>query len=130
VVMTAFHIRARLRRLFELEPVLESAPVPTSPDLLTEDDAVPSLCLWVCTSGPVEDNRKLIIRCEMSALTWAEVRNLAAQRLGVEPGAVDIRSFSDGQVIDLRWVGDDYAHGGTPERRRLQEFTDGEWVDA
>ena len=33
------------------------------------------------------------------------------------------------RVVEVQWTGDDYAHGGRHDRRRLQELVDGAWVD-
>jgi|SRR5271166_325486 len=91
--------------------------------------------IWVSSAG----GRKLVIRCELNALTWYEVRAFASKRLGVEPFSADLSIERNparepppsASIIELRWSGDDYAHGGTPGRRRMQERAPGgEWVDA
>jgi hypothetical protein len=89
---------------------------------------------WVATAG----GRKLLIRCEVNDLTWYEVRTIVSKKLGVEPFSQDLtiernpaREPSPGaEVVEVRWTGDDYAKGGTPGRRRMQERAPGgEWVD-
>ena len=89
---------------------------------------------WVCTSS--DHHRRVAVRC-VGVLTAFEVRQFAAKKLGVEPGSVDAKLTADGvpfgtPVIEVRWTGDDYAHGGTTRCRRLQERPLGtaEWVDA
>ena len=86
---------------------------------------------WVCEAG----DKKLTVRC-VGVLTAWEVRQFAAKKLGVDPPALDsalslVCPF-DVPVVELRWTGDDYAHGGTPLERRLQERALGaeEWADA
>jgi len=90
--------------------------------------------IWVSSAG----GRKLVIRCEINALTWYEVRTIVSKKLGVEPfsndlsiernPAVDPPARAD--VVEVRWTGDDYSHGGTPGKRRMQERTPGgEWSD-
>ena len=90
--------------------------------------------IWLCTFG----DKKLLIRCERSELSWHDARSFAAKKLGVEPYCVEaLRSEIDAvpavlewEVVEVRWTGDDYAHGGTPGRRRMQEREPGgEWVD-
>jgi hypothetical protein len=91
---------------------------------------------WVCT---VAGTGKLVVRCEQDALTWHEVRYFATKRLRVDlfSGALSIARNAPGEpsanstVVELRWVGDDYAHGGTPGGRKMQaREPGGEWVDA
>jgi len=73
--------------------------------------------LWICTVG----DEQLVIRCEQNTLTWHEARAYAAKKLGVEPDAVKINRNTERAAVEVRWAGDDYAHGGTPGGRRLQE---------
>ena len=89
--------------------------------------------VWVCVAG----DRKIAIHCEQNALTWHEVRSYAASRLGVDPFSSDFsthRNPVDGlpsgvEIVEVRWVGDDYAHGGAPGRRRMQCRSPGDPVD-
>ena len=88
--------------------------------------------LWVCNAG----DKKLAVRC-VGVLTAWEVRQFAAKKLGVDPSALDSKLSLDGTpfgvpVVEVQWTGDDYAHGGTAQGRRLQERAIGarEWTDA
>lgn len=89
---------------------------------------------WVATTG----GRKLLIRCEVNDLTWYEVRTIVSKKLGVEPFSQDLTIERNPatavparvEVLEVRWTGDDYAKGGTPGKRRMQERAPGgEWVD-
>jgi len=78
---------------------------------------------WICVAG----DKKLVVQCA-DVMTAYEVRQFAAKRLGTDPSAVVVR-MSD--LVEVRWVGDDYAHGGTLGGRRLQERAPGaEWGDS
>ena len=79
---------------------------------------------WRCAGN----GRTLVVRCE-GRLTAFEVRAFAAQRLQCEPSALEMVQTDLEPDVTLRWAGDDYAHGGTPNRRRLQELVDGKWMD-
>jgi hypothetical protein len=90
--------------------------------------------IWVGTAG----GRKLLIRCEVNDLTWYEVRSIFSKKLGVEPFSDQltiernpaIAPPARADMLEVRWTGDDYAKGGTPGRRRMQERAPGgEWVD-
>ena len=88
--------------------------------------------VWICAAG----DKKLTVRC-LSILTAWEVRQFAAKKLGVDPPSLESKLSTDGApsgstVIEVRWTGDDYAHGGTTKGRRLQERALGaqEWTDA
>lgn len=89
--------------------------------------------VWYATAG----DKKLIIRCEKNDLTWYEIRTIASKKLGVEPFSEDLTILRNPEnvpagvnLLEVRWTGDDYAHGGTPGRRRLQERSPGgEWVE-
>lgn len=87
--------------------------------------------VWVCISG----KEKIVVRCE-SVLTAYEVRQFAAKKLGTDPASVALRlSNIEGSAeptVEVRWTGDDYAHGGTANGRRMQERASdtGQWVDA
>lgn len=125
--MSLFGIRSRLRKL--LDPPWEPEPAevleaPSSPDVFTHADQ--PVVLWICDSG----EGRLIVRCAQTELSWHEARGFASKRLGVEPAALQLNKVFESNVVEVRWAGDDYAHGGTPNRRRLQEkTTEGEWVD-
>ena len=83
--------------------------------------------IWICTVG----DERLVVRCEQNALTWHEARAYAAKKLHVEPDAVKLNRSTERAAVEVRWVGDDYAHGGTPGGRRLQEREPGgKWEDA
>jgi hypothetical protein len=82
--------------------------------------------IWICTVG----DERLVIRCAQNELTWHEARSYAAKKLCVEPDAVKLNRSTERAAVEVRWVGDDYAHGGTPGGRRLQEREPGgKWVD-
>ena len=91
--------------------------------------------VWVCTTT---GGRKLVICCELNDLTWYEIRTIASKRLGIEPFSTDLTIERNpavdpparAEALEVRWTGDDYAKGGTPGRRRMQERKPGgEWVD-
>ncbi len=90
--------------------------------------------VWVSSAG----GRKFVIRCEVNDLTWYEVRAISSKRLGVEPFSSELsiernparEPPASADTVEVRWTGDDYAHGGTPGRRRMQERKlGGEWAD-
>jgi hypothetical protein len=88
--------------------------------------------MWVCAAG----DERLVVRC-VGVLTAWEVRQFAAKKLGADPSLLDCRSTLGGApfgdpVVEVRWAGDDYAHGGTPGGRRMQERPLGaaDWTDA
>ena len=84
--------------------------------------------LWICTAGST-----LVIRC-VGVFTYHEVRQFASRKMGVDPAALDIKLCTEDKPanVEVRWVGDDYAHGGTNHGRRLQERKPGteKWTDA
>lgn len=86
--------------------------------------------VWTCSAG----DRTLVVQCR-GVLTAYEVRQYAARKLGVDPSGLDVRPANvEGAArptVEVRWEGSDYAHGGTPGGRRLQERAVGSevWVD-
>ncbi len=97
------------------------------PDVIAND-------IWVASAG----GKKLVICCEVNDLTWYEVRTIVSRHLGVEPFSNDLtiernparEPPAGAEALEVRWTGDDYAKGGTPGRRRMQERKPGgEWVD-
>ena len=87
--------------------------------------------VWVCVAG----DRSVVVRCE-GVVTAYELRQYAARKLGVDPAALSLRpANAEGAAepaVAVRWVGGDYAHGGSLGGRRMQERAAGapEWVDA
>lgn len=88
--------------------------------------------VWLCT---YKTHQRLVVRC-LTILTWHEVRDYAARKLGVDPGELLARLAepADGelpQAVQVRYIGSDYTGpAGREGRRRLQEEVGGKWVDA
>ena len=85
--------------------------------------------VWTCSVG----DRRFTVQC-CGVVTAYEVRQYAAKKLGVDPSSLDVTpSNIEGAAyptVEVRWVGDDYAHGGTLGGRRMQERpVGGEWSD-
>jgi hypothetical protein len=89
---------------------------------------------WICVAG----DKRIAVRC-LNVMTWSEVRQFATKKFGdVDPATIDLKvSVDDGvpsgvPVLEVQWVGNDFSHGGTPLRRRMQERALGaeEWADA
>lgn len=84
---------------------------------------------WICAI----DGHRLIVDC-FDILTAYEVKHFAARQWGVDPAIVRLmpsKSKDDRPDVEVRWVGSDFSHGGTEERRRLQKRAVGaeEWED-
>ena len=67
----------------------------------------------------------------IEAERWFDARAYALAKIGE---GVQVRSVSTSHKpdVELRWVGSDFSHGGTPQGRRLQERALGakKWTDA
>jgi len=112
--------------------------------------------LWICTAG----DQKLAIRCDHAMLTAYEARQFGAKKLGVDPPRLDVKLLQEEDaspepapeqvpdwrsldprgsrrsllesvaVIEVRWTGSDYSHGGSTGGRRMQEREAGkEWTN-
>ena len=90
---------------------------------------------WLCCAA----DRKLVVAASPAALTAYEVRQFAGARLGADPPSLTVERLPLGEryrgeatVVELRWAGSDFSHGGSKDGRRLQEWSQSEeeWVDA
>jgi hypothetical protein len=90
---------------------------------------------WLCT---LDYQRQLTVKCASNDLTAHEVRAFAARKLGgAEPQSITVELLSlpisvellRRWAVEVRWAGDDYAHGASTGRRRLQERIGKKWSD-
>ena len=90
---------------------------------------------WECAAG----GKRMFVRC-VTIVTAYEVRQFAAKQLvdpGADPSTILVRIVTsdvplDAPAVELRWVGDDYGHGGSTGGRRMQHRSSSSeaWADA
>jgi hypothetical protein len=84
---------------------------------------------WVCTTR--DQKQQLVVQCAPSDLTAYAARQVAARKLGVDPQSLVVERLDQASprllVIEVRWVGNDYAPGQGV--RRLQEKVGKKWRD-